>query len=231
MYPNSSYQDGLSQVVTLFVYNYNNGATYTTYSGDPSEGAQVNEARNSDNQLIGSVTFVDGRKGTLNCQYELIADELPGAANMMRPGHIVAFRQRFYVVGPMKVPIEKNGIIKFSAEITELQNPFVPGLLSTLGQQKFVSIASASLPTTADASASGTRSGATVGYTLESFATEGSAAPSGITINASTGLITVANTVLAGTYDVRAIATDTKAKPESGTDVRKGWGRYTITVT
>lgn len=229
MYPNSSYQDGLSQVVVLFIYDYNNGQTYTTYSGDPSLGAQVFEARNSDNQLIGSVTFIDGRKGTMNCQYELTADELPGSTNEIKPTHIVSFRQRFYVVGPMKVPIEKNGIIKFSGEITELQNPFIPNLLSTLGQQKLVtSITTAG--GTIDASASNVRSGATLSYTLETFATEGSSPPSGISINSSTGLITVANTIQVGTYDVRAIATDTATKPEGGTDVRKGWGRATIKV-
>jgi hypothetical protein len=231
MYPNPSYQDGLKQVVQLFVYCYNNGATYTTYSGDAGEGAQVFEARNSDNQLIGSVTFVDGRKGSLNCQYELTADELPGATNLLRPGFIVAFRQRFYVVGAMKVPIEKNGVIKFSAEITELQHPFVPLLLTVLGQQKSQVSTEGALPITVDASASGLRTGATVAYSLETFATEGSAAPTGISVNSSTGLITVADTVVPGTYDVRAIVTDTVNKPEGGTDVRKGFGRLTLTVT
>jgi hypothetical protein len=231
MYPQPSYQDGLKQVVDLAVYCYNNGATYTTYNGDPSEGAQAFEARDSNNVLEGSVTFTDARKGSVNCQYTLTADELPGAANMLRPGYIISFRNRFYVVGPMKTPIVKNEIIKFSFEVTELQNPFVPVLLTTLGQQKVVTIASGSLPTTVDASASGLRTGATVAYSLQTFSPEGTAAPSGITINATTGLITVANTVTAGTYDLRAIVSDTKAKPEGGNDVLKGFGRLTVVVT
>lgn len=231
MYPNPSYTDGLSQVVALSVYCYNNGATYITYNGDPSEGAQRFEARNSNNQLIGSVTFIDGRSGTINCQYQLIDDELPGANNLLRPGYLVSFRNRFYVVGAVKAPIVKNEIIKFSAEVMEIQNPFIPGLLSTLGQQKVLTVAQGSLPDTEDASASGTRSGATVGYTLETFSAPGTAAPAGITINASTGVITINNTVVPGTYDVRAIVTDTKTLPEGGTDVLKGWGRLTIIVT
>lgn len=230
-YPNPSYTDGLNQVVALSVYCFNNGATYTTYNGDPSLGAQVFEARNSDNQLIGSVTFVDGRKGSLNCQYTLIGDEVSGAANELKPGYVVSFRQRIYVVGPMKTPIVKNEIIKFSAEITELQNPFIPGLLSILGQQFYESIANAALPTTVDASASNVRAGSTVAYTIESMNPEGAAAPAGITVNASTGVITIANTVMAGTYDVRVIAADTATKPEGGTDVKKGWGRLTLKVT
>lgn len=232
-YPQKSYQDGLSQVVALAIYCYNNGATYTTYNGDPSLGAQVFEARDSNNVLIGSVTFADARKGSINCQYTLTADELPGAANMLEPGFIISFRQRFYVVGPMKIPVVKNEIIKFSFECTELQNPFIPLLLSTAGtgQQYVHTIAEGALPYTRSAAGSNIRPGATMSYTLESFATEGAAAPAGISINSSTGLITVADTVTPGTYDVRAIATDTVGLPEGGTDVRKGWGRLTMIVT
>lgn len=229
MYPNPSYQDGLKQVVSLSAYCYNNLATYTTYSGDPSEGAQVFDARNSDNQLEGSVTFIDGRKGTLNCQYSLTADELPGATNLLRPSFIVAFRQRFYVCGPVKTPIEKNQIIKLSAEITELMNPFIPNLLTVLGQQKSV-VGPASTLSTQSCAGAGLRSGATVAYSAETFATEGSSPPSGISINSSTGLLTIANTVTAGVYDIRVIVSDTVAKPDGTTDVRKGWGRYTLTL-
>jgi hypothetical protein len=230
-YPQKVYQDGRSQVVQLFIYCFNNQKTYTTYDGDPSEGAQVSESRNSDNVLIGSVTFGDARKGTINCQYELIGDELPNSPNQLYPGYIISFRQRFYVVGPMKVPITKNGIIKFSFEATELQNPFFPGLLSLLGQQLKVTAATADLPDTADGAASNILPGAAVAYTLESYAVEGAAAPAGFSIHASTGVITIANTVTAGIYDVRAVATETITLPEGGTVTRTGWGRLTFAVT
>lgn len=231
MTPNLNYSDGVAQVVALSVYCYNNLATFTTYSGDPSEGAMVKEARNSDEQLIGSVTFIDGRKGTLNCQYTVTADELPGAVNLLRPSYIVSFRGRFYVVGEVKTPIVKNEVIKFSAAVTELQNPFIPLLLTSLGQQKLQTATVISLPRTQSAAAAGTRAGATLAYSLETFATPGAAAPAGITISATTGLITVANTVTVGTYDVRVLVTDTVTLPEGGTNVITGQGRYTITVT
>jgi hypothetical protein len=221
----------LTQVVDLSVYCYNNGAQYITYSGDPSEGAQVFEARNSNNQLIGSTTFIDGRKGSINCQYTLIADELPGAANMLRPGYIVSFRNRFYVVGPMKTPIQKNEIIKFSFEVSELQNPFIPELLTTLGQQLAVTLATGDLPDTIDCAASGTRSGSTVTYSAENFAVEGAAAPTGITINSSTGVLTIGALTAQGYNDVRVIVTDVKTLPDGTTDTLKGWGRATILVT
>lgn len=229
MYPNPSYIDGRKQVIQLSAYCYNNGATYTTYGADPSQGAQVFEARNSDNLLEGSVTFVDGRKGVLNAQYSLTTDELPGATNLLSPAYIISFRQRFYVCGPVKTPIQKNDIIKISAEITELMNPFIPNLLSVLGQQKSVVAAALTLRTQSCAAA-GLRSGATVVYSAETFGTEGSAPPTGISISSSTGLLTVANTVAAGTYDVRVIVTDTMTMPDGTTDVRVGQGRITYTL-
>lgn len=221
----------MSQVIDLSVYCYNNGATYTTFQGDPSEGAQTFEARNSNNQLIGGSTFVDARSGTINCQYTFTADELPGANNMLRPGYVVAFRNRYYRVGAMKQPVIKNEIIKFSFEALELQHPFIPELLSLLGQQLSEIVPIADLPNTYDCSAVGTRSGSTVVYSVESFSPEGAAAPAGITIDSSTGVLTAANTLVAGSYDVRVIVTDTHAIPGGGTDVLKGFGRLTLQIT
>jgi hypothetical protein len=230
-YPNASYVDGLQAVVALSVYCYNNGLTYMTYNGDPSTGAAQTENRNSDNQLIGSVTYIDGRKGTLALQYALATDEAPSSANEIKTSYIVSFRGRFYVVGAVKTPIVKNDVIKMSCDVTELQNPFVSLLLSTLGQQKRVTIASGSLPTTISCAASNTRTGATVAYSVETFATPGSAAPSGITINSSSGLLTAANTLTAGTYDVRAVVSDTVTLADGTSNTIYGFGRYTLTVT
>ncbi len=228
---NPNYEDGLQAVVDLSVYCYNNGATYTTYQGDPSETAQVFEVRNSNNQLTGSTTYKDARKGTINCQYTLVSDELPGAANLLRPGYIVSFRQRYYVVGAVKEPIVKNEIIKFTADVTELQNPFIAGLLSLLGQQLFNTTANANLPVTVNCVASGTRTNATIAYTVETFNVQGSAAPNGITINVNTGVLTIANNAAVTTHDVRVIAADTVTLPDLSTDTIYGWGRLTRKIT
>lgn len=225
-YPNVNYTDGLQAVIALSVYCYNNGATYMTYSGDPSHGAAQTLLQNSDKQFIGSVTYIDGRKGTLNCQYALATDETSSSANQLKPTFIVSFRGRFYVLGEVKTPITKNDVIKFSAPITELQNPFIAGLLSTLGHQFKETFASGGSHTISCA-ATGTRSGATVSYTVETFATPLSSAPSGISINSSTGLLTVADTVTAGTYDVRVVVKDDIG---DGAPLY-GFGRYTPTLT
>lgn len=230
-YPNANYVDGLQAVVALSVYCYNNGATYMTYNGDPSPGAAQTELRNSDNQLIGSVTYADGRKGNLALQYNLATDEIAGATNLLQPGFIVTFRGRFFVVGAVKTAIVKNDVIKIAPAITELQNPVLGTLLTAYGQQYTQSVASGSLPITKSCAASNTRSGATVAYSVETFDTPGSAAPSGITINSSSGLLTIANTVTAGSYDVRVIASDTVTLPDGTSNTISGFGRYTLTVT
>lgn len=225
-YPNTNYVDGLQAVIALSVFCYNNGATYMTYSGDPSAGAAQTLLQNSDKQFIGSVTYIDGHKGTLNCQYALATDETPGATNELKPGFVVSYRGRFYVCGEVKKTVVKNDVIKFSTPVTELQNPFIAGLLSTLGQQFKETFASGGTHTVS-AAATGARAGATVTYSLETFATPLSAPPTGFSINASTGVITVAGTVGAGTYDVRVVVKDDIG---DGNPLY-GFGRYTPTLT
>lgn len=230
-YPNPSYVDGLQAVVALSVYCYNNALTYMTYNGDPSLASAQTDLKNSDNQLIGSVTYIDGRKGTLALQYNLATDEAPSSANEIKPTYIVSFRGRFYVVGNVKTAVVKNDVIKMTVDVTELQNPFSPILLSTNGQELTRTVASGALPITVACAASNTRTGATVAYSVETFATPGSAAPSGVTISSSTGLMTLANTITAGTYDIRVVVSDTIALADGTGNTIYGFGRYVLTVT
>ncbi len=134
-YPNPSYADGLNAVIALSVLCYNNGVTYMTYDGDPSAGGLLTDLTNSDKQEIGSVTYQGPRKGTLNLQYKLATDESPASANQFLPAYILSFRGRYYVAGKVGPKVTKNDVIRFSVEVTELQNPFIANLLTTLGQQ------------------------------------------------------------------------------------------------
>lgn len=220
--PNPSYSDGLQAVTALSVFCYNNGATYITYDGDPGEDATVKQFTDSNMEPLGSDTRTGFRSGTLNLQYTLASDELPGATNLMRPGFIMSFRNRYYVAGAVKPKVVKNDVIKFSVTVLELQNPFVGNLLTTLGQQKVASI-NANANTTVNCVATGARTNAVVTYTVETYATPGSSPPAGISINVNTGLLTA--NVVAGAYDVRVVVADNLAG-----DVHYGWGRYTPTA-
>ncbi len=218
--PNPNYLDGLQAVTSLSVFCYNNSATYMCYDGDPSINANQTEFSDSDKAPLGSFTNAGFRKGTLNLQYNLAADELPGATNLMQPGFIVSFRNRYYVVGTPSEKVVKNDVIKFSVAVLELQNPFISALLTALGQQKTANI-NANLNTTVNCVATGARTNAVVSYTVETYPS--GAAPAGVSVNANTGVLTV--NVGAGAIDLRVIAADTLAG-----DVHYGWGRYTATA-
>jgi len=227
--PNPNYLDGLQAVTDLSVYCYNNLATYMCYDGDPSINANQTEFADSDQAPLGSFTNAGFRKGTLNLQYNLATDELPGATNLMQPGFILSFRGRYYVTGTPSEKVVKNDVIKFSVAVLELQNPFISGLLSTLGQLKTANI-NVNVAANVNCVATGSRTGSTTTYTVETFATPGSAAPSGVSINANTGILTL--NVVAGTYDVRVVALDTSPDTSLPDSIRYhyGWGRYKVTA-
>jgi hypothetical protein len=224
--PNPNYNDGLNAVTILAVYCYNNQATYMCFDGNPAENATVKEFADSDMQPLGSNTQPGFRKGTLNLQYDLATDEAnstSATAKIMRPGFIVSFRSRYYVVGTPSPAVKKNDVIKFSVTVLELQNPFIAALLTTLGQQKVASI-NANVAANVSCVAIAARSGGTLTYSAETFATPGSSPPAGVTINANTGVLTV--NIAAGSVDVRVVATDTL----TGQNTQYGWGRYTPTA-
>lgn len=221
--PNPSYADGLQGVTTLSAYCYNNNRTYICYDGDPGTDAAQKQWTDSNEEPLGSDTRTGFRSGTLNLQYTLAVDELPGDVDELKTGFIILFRNRYYVAGAVKPKVVKNEVIKFSVAVLELQNPFIPNLLSVLGQQLKASI-NANANTTVNCVALGARTNGVVTYSVETFATQGSSAPAGVTINANTGLMTV--NIVAGTVDVRVLATDTL----TGEITDVGFGRYTPTA-
>ncbi len=233
-YPNISYQDGdvAAAAEALSVYCYNNGQTYSSDSADPSETVVRTETTNSDGQVTGSTNFVNQRVGTINLTYDAITDELDGATKQIRPTFILSFRGRYYVVGNVSNPITKGEAVTVAAEVSELQNPMIPELLSAeYGQQQRWSFAVGALPETFDTSAVNTREGATVVFTLENWDDPGAAAPTGFTINSSSGLITAASPAAEGTYDLRVIATDTVTPLGEAANDKKGIGRLTVQIT
>jgi len=232
-YPNISYQDGdiAAAAEALSVYCYNNGQTYSSDSGDPSETVVRTESTNSNGQVTGSTNFVNQRVGTINITYDSINDELDGATKQLRPTYIISFRGRFYVLGNVSNPITKGEAVTVAADVAELQNPMIPELLSTLGQQKEWTFAVGALPETFDVSAVNTRTGSTVAFTLENWDVPGEAAPSGFSINSSTGLVTAESPATTGTYDLRVIATDTVTPLGDAANSIKGFGRLTVVIT
>jgi hypothetical protein len=231
-YPNVSYQDGdiAAAASAMAVYCYNNGQTYSSDSADPSLQSVRTETRNSNGQLTGSVTYIDARAGTVNFTYDSISDELDGSGKEMKPGYVVSFRGRFYVVGNISSPITKGEAVTVAAEVLELQNPMIPELLSLLGQQKEWTFAVGALPETLDLSAVNTRTGAVVTFSIENWDSPGDAV-AGVSINSSTGVVTIASPATTGTLDLRVIATDTVTPLGEAESAIKGIGRLTVVIT
>lgn len=232
-YPNINYQDGdiAAAAEALSVYCYNNGQTYSSDSADPSPTVVRAETTNSNGQVTGSTNFINQRVGTINLTYDSIGDELDGATKQLLPTYIVSFRGRFYVLGNVSNPITKGEAVTVAAEVAELQNPMIPELLSTLGQQKLWTFAVGALPETFATAAVNTRTGATVAYTLENWDEPGEAAPSGFTINSSNGDVTAASPATTGTYDLRVVVTDTVTPLGEDANSVKGIGRLTVVIT
>lgn len=232
-YPNISYQDGdiAAAAEALSVYCYNNGQTYSSDSADPSPSVVRTETTNSNGQVTGSTNFINQRTGTINLTYDSLSDELDGATKQILPTYILSFRGRFYVAGNVSTPITKGEAATIAVDVSELQNPMIPELLSTLGQQKEWTFAVGALPETFDVSAVNTRTGATVAFSLENWDDPGAAAPSGFSINSSTGVVTAASPATTGTYDLRVIATDTVTPLGEDANSVKGIGRLTVVIT
>lgn len=231
-YPNISYQDGdiAAAAEAMSVFCYNNSTTYSSDSADPSPTVVRTETTNSNGQVTGSTNFINQRVGTINLTYDSIGDELDGAAKQILPTYILSFRGRFYVAGNVSTPITKGEAVTIAVEVSELQNPMIPELLSTLGQQKAWTFADGDQPETFDVSAVNTRTGATVAFSVEDWDNPGDPAPTGISINSSTGVVTVTGAAV-GTHDVRVIATDTVTPLGEDANSVKGIGRLTITIT
>jgi hypothetical protein len=231
-YPNINYQDGdiAAAAEALSVYCYNNGQTYSSDSADPSPTVVRTETTNSNGQVTGSTNFINQRTGTINLTYDSIGDELDGATKQILPTYILSFRGRFYVCGNVSTPITKGEAVTIAVEVSELQNPMIPELLSTLGQQKLWTFAVGALPETFDTSAVNTRTGAAVVFTVENWDSPGDAV-SGFTIDASTGVVTAASPATTGTYDLRVIATDTVTPLGEDANSVKGIGRLTVVIT
>jgi hypothetical protein len=177
------------------------------------------------------VTYINQRVGTINLTYDSLSDEAPLSGKEVMPGHVVSFRSRYYVVGNVSTPITQGEAVTIAAEVSELQNPMIPELLSDLGQQKEWTFAVGALPETFDTSAVNTRTGASVVFSLEDWDNPGDAAPSGFTIDSSTGIVTAASPATTGTYDLRVIASDTVTPLGEAANTIKGIGRLTVVIT
>ncbi|HVT74584.1 MAG TPA: Ig domain-containing protein [Lacunisphaera sp.] len=149
------------------------------------------------------------KEGPLDLQLNYPTDAFALAAHILRL--TVGSRVEYFGISEDSWPEERLMPVRGSVTCLQLLNPFFAGLLSAdLGDtlQTTYSIATMGTTETLDPKPTNHRSGATKAYSATQE--DGSALPDGVAINASTGVITLTKAdVVAGTYVIKVVATDT----------------------
>lgn len=203
--PIPNYADGLSAITDLSAVCLNNDITYICHDGDPGESADQKKQTNQNGNLLGSVTNTAPEEGNLALQLTNATDALP------RPGYIIKFHDKYYVVGKVSPKYVQNDNVKFAVAVLLVMNPIVENLLTVDGQLTTkawtISVAITAINCTTLNGAAGT-------YAW-SLAAGTTAVPTGIAIGAATGIITGTPTV-AGSYNFKVVATDPNGKTGFG---------------
>ena len=167
------------------------------------------------------------REGNMNLQLDKATDTPPDVGHILKVTKGTSIR--FYGVVDAPVPNKRNDVVRIGPSLLQLMNPFFQGLLSadegdTLRQT--YSIATMGTTETITTNPQNHRTGSTKAYsaTLE----DGTALPTGIAINASTGVITVTKaTVSAAVSTIKVVATDTLANKRT----TEGEATLVLTIT
>lgn len=196
------YTDGRSITADIVFTNLNNGQLYQGESAKRSKKGQVTKSYTSEGEPSGSQVKSDFKEGSINYTYALATDEDPGSVKAIEIGHIIKYRGEWWEVTDQGADGKKGESLAGTISTLRVENPVFESLLSQEGDYKiFTKTVGTAWAQTI--TAVNTRAGATVTYSLED-------APSGMTINASTGAISWP-TPTVGTHKFKVICSDVLA--------------------
>lgn len=218
--------DGVSALHTVLLECLNLAGDGTTYLrlGYMQDNLQADavemEHTNADGEPLGSSTFTGHTKGTITYKLDKASYKTPQPGFTLKLNRGDGKGDIYLKCGQAGPTYQRNNVVQGSMAVTKVVNPIILTLLSeALGQHKAVSIAAVSGAYSLTCEAVNVRSGATKAWSLEN-------APSGMSINSSTGEITWA-TPVAGSYEVTVKVTDTL----SGSPTLTGFAKLFLTVT
>lgn len=217
-----SFHDGAHAVTHAFVECLNVANLVALYVSDGiTEGAIHNPHAMPSGEALGSHTQATGfYRGPLSMQLVNKTDEF-------RPGYVLKLGSRYFkITGDIGNKSEKGKVVQIAPPVESVVNPIISTLLSSLGQVfESTKVGSSS---TLDCDVVNVRQGATGAWALGAWTDEYPSAvvPSGLSINASTGVLTLSS-VSAGTYYLKVTYTETLA----GKPTRVGVGFLILTAT
>lgn len=198
----SQYTDGRAITAEVTFTDLNNLQVYFGEKAKRSKSGQVTKSYTSEGEPAGSQVKGDFKEGSINFTYALSTDEDPGSVKAIEIGHVLKYRSEWWLVTKNDADDTKGAAMAGSLSILRVENPVFEGLLSQEGDYKAFTKTVGTAWTTTQV-ATNTRAGATVTYALEG-------APAGMTVAASTGVITWTTPVV-GTYSFKIVATDALA--------------------
>ena len=211
------YQDGAAAVTDYAIEILNLPLSASTYqqllyvSDDIGEDAMHEAHVGPDGEGEGSYTGTVDQTGNIVAQLDTASSTVP------RPGYILRLRDQLYqVIGKPAQARQKNQTVRVTLPVKRLVHPCLVGLLSADGPVLTRNIASgvALSPTIAPGTLSN-RTGETCAYAIGG---DFDALPTGLTINASTGIIS-GTTSQTGTRVCKVVCTATKANAVTRTGV------------
>lgn len=224
---NPSFDAGTAAVLDSILSNLNSGVDFLY--ADDGIGEKGMHERHVDpaGQKLGSRTQATNiLEGPVNFQLINADDTLP------RPSNVILFRGNYYVIsGDIGPKREKNKAIRVSVPLEQILGPVLTTCLAAIGQILVETFASGGTYTKTIAVAN-VRTGATKAWSLEAWTAEYPTAtvPAGMTIGASTGIISYV-TPVAGTYYIKIKCKDTAAAAQPVLPDRTGVGYLILTIT
>lgn len=231
----STYTAGRSVLEGLSFMCYNNGYTYPATSHKGGENGQVDKVSDSNKRPAGFTITEDFNEGSLDFTYALTTDAAANSFKRLKQGWLIQYGPEYFAIMKADLTESKGAATAGSISILRHVGPCFPTLQSPEGNIMRYPRKIADGTVTVDdaaihagsawnltAAAVNTRTGATVTYTLEG-------APSGMTINASTGAITWATPVV-GSYTFKVVVTDSMGATSKEPDMAQA-GNIGLTVT
>lgn len=183
------------------------------YIDDDIKGSSftIDHILEGDGEHLGGFTKKSLTSGPLNIQLDAADQPAPVEAHVI--GLMKNLVEGFYTVSESSFPGKAKDVVRGSLSLKRIVNPFFTGLLSEdEGDTKRVSYSKATMATTEDIDPQPVnhRTGATKAYSATQ--SDGTALPTGVAINVSTGVITITKaTVAESTWTIKVVATDTLA--------------------